>query len=275
MKHFIIYIIFLFSSVCHAQMLHPVVGTYKGKSAQGMAIWGDEAFLFNDGGGCRVLNLRTGKVVREFSLGCADKKNHVATACFGKETPSGGKTPSLYVAEFVGKSRCFVECVRDSSSTLIQTIEAKEKGKNFLIQCWVVDIKNSSIYTVSGRQTANSNGKWPVTFRKYNLPKLKDGKYVLLTEQDKLEQFEIDFPNCLQGACIKGKYMYIATGFQQSQSENIRAKRCIKIIDLQKRTLKKEIDLTYITTNEPEGLDFYHNKMILYAGQNGGLYQVK
>lgn len=207
--------------------------------------------------------------------GCADKKNHVATACFGKETPSGGKTPSLYVAEFVGKSRCFVECVRDSSSTLIQTIEAKEKGKNFLIQCWVVDIKNSSIYTVSGRQTANSNGKWPVTFRKYNLPKLKDGKYVLLTEQDKLEQFEIDFPNCLQGACIKGKYMYIATGFQQSQSENIRAKRCIKIIDLQKRTLKKEIDLTYITTNEPEGLDFYHNKMILYAGQNGGLYQVK
>ena len=43
----------------HNQLIYPVVGTYQGKSAQGMAIWGEDAYLFNNGGHCRVFDLKS------------------------------------------------------------------------------------------------------------------------------------------------------------------------------------------------------------------------
>ena len=46
--------------LAYTQLRYPVVGTYKGKSAQGMAIWKNNAYIFNDGGHCRVLDLKTG-----------------------------------------------------------------------------------------------------------------------------------------------------------------------------------------------------------------------
>ena len=71
------------SVVCHVQLVYPIVGAYKGKSTRGMAIWGDTACLFNNGGNCRLLNLKTGSVVGEFQLACAGKSTHVNAACFG------------------------------------------------------------------------------------------------------------------------------------------------------------------------------------------------
>ena len=44
------------TSIVKGNLAYPIVGTYKGKSAQGMAIWQNYAYLFNDGGHCRVLN---------------------------------------------------------------------------------------------------------------------------------------------------------------------------------------------------------------------------
>jgi len=38
------------------------------KSAQSMAIWNDKAFLFNNTGICRVLNLKSGKTEKVFDL---------------------------------------------------------------------------------------------------------------------------------------------------------------------------------------------------------------
>ncbi|MBQ6965922.1 MAG: hypothetical protein IJP82_09605 [Bacteroidaceae bacterium] len=206
----------LFQLFSFAQLRYPVVGTYKGKSAQGMAIWEDKAYLFNDGGHCRVLDLKRGEVLYEFELASAGKDMHSATASFGKEVIENGGKPVLYVAEFSGKSRCFVENLVNDSSILVQTIEATENGKNYLIQCWLVDSKQNCIYTVSGRQKADSLGNWPVIFRKYRLPRLQEGGYVRMTEKEVLGRFELDFPNCLQGASIRKHYMYIVTGFQQS-----------------------------------------------------------
>lgn len=47
-------LIFMLSGYCLAQLAYPVVGTYKKKSAQGMAIHQDRAYLFSDGGRCRM-----------------------------------------------------------------------------------------------------------------------------------------------------------------------------------------------------------------------------
>lgn len=258
-----------------AQLKYPIVGTYKGKSAQGMAIWEDKAYLFNNGGHCRVLDLCSGAVEREFDLASSGKNMHVATACFGTERYLDNPIPLLYTAEFEDKSRCFVEAVAGDTSVLVQTIEAKEYGKNYRIQCWLVDNDKQFLYSVSGKQVVDSLGSCPVVIRKYRLPLLDEGKNILLTEQDKQDEFTLDFPSCLQGAVIRNGKMYIATGFQQSQYGNPRGKRLLKVIDLKRKKIVKEFDLTYVTTNEPEGLDFYGKRLLLSCGQEGGIYEIK
>ena len=236
---------------CTAQLFFPVVGTYKGKSAQGMAIWRDKAYLFNDGGNCRVVDLKNGNVIGHVLLGSAGKDNHVATACFGNEFLPNSDTPVIYLAEFSGKSRCFVENIKDNTSVLLQTIEAKENGKNYRIQCWLVDSESERLYSVSGKQSIDSLGHCPVVIRGYRLPLLSEGHNVLLTEKDKQDEFVLDFPNCLQGAVIRKGKIYLATGFQQSQASNPRSGRSLKVIDLKKKKIVKDVDLTYLTTNEP------------------------
>lgn len=268
-------LLLLYPMITSAQLFYPIVGTYNKKSAQGMAIWGDEAFLFNDGGHCRVLNLKSNNIVSEFDLASADANTHVATACFGVEILDSCKIPVIYTAEFVGKSRCFVEKIGNGHVNLVQTIEVTEKGKNYRIQCWLVDVDSEDLYSVSGRQNVDTHGDCPVVIRKYRLPRLSEGKKIYLTERDKRDEFTLNFPNCLQGATIKNSKLYIATGFQQSQSNNPRGRRSLKIIDLKHKRIIKDIDLTFLTTNEPEGLAFYNNKLLLFCGQEGGIYEIK
>lgn len=258
----------------NSQLLYPIAGTYQGKSAQGMAIWNDKAFLFNNGGHCRILDLKKGIIEHEFNLGSSNKNMHVATACFGKQKMTDSEYPLLYVAEFTGKSRCFVETIKDDTSNVVQVIEAKEYGKNYRIQCWLVDSTDNSLYSVSGETQIDSLGNCPVLIRKYRLPLMSEGKEILLTEKDKKVQFQLNFANCLQGAAIRQGYMYIATGFQASQYMNPRGQRSLKVIDLEKKQIIKEIDLTHLTTNEPEGFDFYGNQALVYCGQEGGIYQI-
>ena len=217
----LLFLLFLILEI-NAQLCYPIIGTYKGKSAQGMAIWRDKAYLFNECGNCRVLDLKNGIVIGYVTLGSAGKDNHVATACFGNEFPPTSNMPAIYLAEFSGKSRCFVENIKDNTSILLQTIEAKENGKNYRIQCWLVDSESERLYSVSGKQSIDSLGRCPVVIRGYRLPMLSEDHNVLLTEKDKQDEFVLDFPNCLQGAVIRKGIIYLATGFQQSQASNPR-----------------------------------------------------
>lgn len=262
--------------LCFAQMKYPIVGTYKGKSAQGMAIWGDNAFLFNDGGHCRVLNLMSGKVQREFDLASAGGKTHVNAACFGLELTNGSTIPVIYISEYNSPSRCFVESIGESANTLVQTIQAQENGKVMFVQSWIVDGKERSLYAIA--RTAAPKGEKnssKVRIIKYRLPLLNEGKEIILSEKDIQDSFYVEFASGTQGGVIKGKYLYLPTGLQESSRGQFNAERAIQVIDLKKKILVKRVDLTYITTNEPEDLDFYKGKALLYCGQEGGIYQVK
>lgn len=259
---------------CFAQMKYPIVGTYKGKSAQGMAIWGDNAYLFNDGGHCRVLNLVSGRVQGEFDLASAGGKTHVNAACFGTES-CNGNSPLIYISEYNSPSRCFVECVGDTGSSLVQTIQAQDNMKNRFVQAWAIDSKRQYLYAIARKtpqkgMTRNIN----VEIVKYRLPSLKEGKNVILTNEHILDVFEVPFHNGVQGAKIRGKYLYIVTGLQEASHGEINAERAIQVVNLQQQKLIKSIDLTYVTTNEPEDIDFYKGKCLLYCGQNGGIYQI-
>lgn len=255
---------------------YPIVGTYKGKTAQGMAINGNYAYLMSSGGLCRKYDLATKKVVKEFLLASAGPKNHVNSACFGVADKFTGGMPLLYISECNGICRCFVEDISGNKPQLLQTISSRAKGHPQGVVSWVVDKKGKNIYAViRGNKPVDDIGNVKNTIVKYRLPELSEGAEVCLTEKDELDRFDVQFANIIQGCKIENQYLYVSSGLQESVSERKDAKRAVIIIDLKKRMLKKIVDLTYVTTNEPEDIDKYDGKWLMYCGQEGGLYQIK
>ncbi len=270
----LLFCLFSYQQCCMSQLRYPIVGAYKKMSAQSMAIWGNNAYLLNKGGYCRILSLVSGDIENEFFLKSSCKTNHSASVCFGNEYIERGNTPVMYIAEYEGKSRCYVESIDRDSSSLVQTIEIIENNRNYRIQCLLVDKVHNFLYAVSGKAKIDTLGVCPVCVRKYRLPKLNEGVFIVLSEKDKIDQFVLNFPYALQDGTIRDDYMYIVTGFQQSLANNPRAKRTLVIIDLNTKSIAKCIDLTYVTTNEPEGFDFYGDKALMFCGQEGGIYEI-
>ena len=273
-------LIFIFSfgflQTLNGQLRYPIVGTFQKKSAQGMAIYEDFAYLMNDSGICRVLNLKNEKIIRHFCLASAAKGNHANTACF-KKTPSGeGGMPMIYISECTGKGRCFVERFDTNTSPLIQTIEAIKDGKNCRISNWTLDNKRGFLYGIARNQKEilDSDGNVRCSIVKFRIPSLLEGAHVCFTESDIIDKFDVFFPNIMQGVKIRGNYMFLVTGQPQSLSERKDGRREIFVIDLKKKKIVKTIDLTYVTTNEPEDIDFYRGKCLLFCGHEGGIYEV-
>ena len=255
----------------NAQIPYPIVGQYKGRSAQGMAIYKDYAFLFSDGGLCRMLNLKTGDVDGEFSLESSGKDTHVNCACFSRQYVPGYPMPALYITEFWGKRRCFVELVKEGKSKLIQTIEyVNRQGVNPFVREWIVDNKDQALYAV----IREGNREKKNTIKKFLLPKLDSGSSITLTDDHIVDEFSVVFENALQGGIIFGRYMYITTGASSLQGEGEYLAREIKVIDLKRKELVRSIDLKSVTMNEPEDIDFYNGRCLLYAGGTGGVYRV-
>lgn len=264
-------ILFLVPLFVKAQIPYPIVGQYKGRSAQGMAIYGDYAYLFSDGGLCRMLNLKTGVVDSEFLLASAGKYTHVNCACFSRQYVTGYPVPALYVTEFWGKRRCFVEVVKDGKSKLIQTIEyVNRQGANPFVREWIVDNKNNTLYAI----IREGNREKKNIIKKFLLPKLDAGDSVILTDNNVIDEFSVVFENALQGGVIRGRYMYVATGSSSLHGEEEYLSREIKVIDLKRKKLVKSVSLKSVTMNEPEDIDFYKGRCLLYTEGTGGVYRV-
>jgi len=265
-----------FNSFSWGQLSHVVVGTYKGETAQGMAIWNDNAYLLSNGGRCRILDLKTDKIVGEFLLDSANKNNHANTACFGRERVKDSQLPVIYISQCVAETFCYVEAIKGNGSVLVQTIQARRNGRIDQTNMWIVDSENDFIYSVRRHlKPEDESGNVRHLFIKYRLPKLSDGKEIVLSEKDELDRFDLFFPNLLQGGKIKGEYMYFVAGLQQSDADRIDAGRVALVIDLKEKKIKKKVDLSYLTTNEPEDLDYYRGHFLVYTGQQGGLYKIK
>lgn len=276
----ILILLFVFVISCspyhgQSQLLYPIVGTYKKHSAQGMAIWKDKAFLFNDGGGCRVLNLKTGVVEREFSLASSGKNTHVNTACFGSKKTEGDSLPLLYVSETRSPYRCFVESIGGTIPSLVQTITPMRNGKPMKVTNWVVDRTKKVLYSIARVKSGKRKNSDRVLISKYRLPTKDEGNNIILSEKDCLDSFSVRFKSALQGSSINDNYIFIASGFSEMSEKKYYSERAIQIVDLKTKKLVEKIDLTYITTNEPEGIDFYEGSALLYTGQNGGIYKIK
>lgn len=259
----------------YGQLKYSVVGFYKGRTAQAMAIWKDSAFLMTDGGICRVLNLKSKNIVREFMLASTKENPHVNNACFVTNKKDERMYPYLYITECRNQYRCFVEDLNGDVPTIVQEIRVQNEQKTERCLVWAVDYREKALYGIT-RYTRKQNSKEECVncITKYRLPSIDEGFQVILSEKDVLDRFEVVFPNILQGCKIRGRYMYIVTGLQESCSDRKDSNRSIMVVDLNNKKLEKSVDLTYITTNEPEDMDFYKGKALLFCGQEGGIYQI-
>ena len=251
-------------------------GERNNKTAQGMAIYKNSAFLFNDEGHCRIYDLKKKQLISEFKLASASKSNHANCAYFGISFPKGNKKyPALYISESSGPSRCFVESIDNNGSQLIQTLQVKIFGN--YTQNWFIDHMQECIYTIASTSPdeLDSIGSKRYLINKFPLPSL-DSISVIFTEKDIIDQFEILFPNLLQGGTIRNNYLYLPVGLHKFPGSEVRKDkdRAIIIVNLKTKQIEKIIDINQSVPYEPEDVDFYKGRLLLYCGQEGGLYEI-
>ncbi|GHV59458.1 hypothetical protein FACS1894182_13590 [Bacteroidia bacterium] len=281
MKKYFIFLLWVFPLIITAQNgnKYSFPGPYNGAASQGMAVYKNSLFLLNNGGHCRIYDLKSEELVSDFDLGSADKNNHCNSASFGVEFPKGNKEfPAFYVAECYGERRCFVESVTRNGSQLIQVLRIETEGKESNSFDWVVDREQKYLYALARiSDEIDSIGTKKYLITKLPLPSL-DKKEVVFTKEDFIEQFEIAFPNLSQGASIRKNYMYLPVGLHTSPSIGTRkdAHRDIIVVNLKTKRIEKTIDIQNIVDGEPEDVDFYQNNLILYCGQkDGGVYNLR
>lgn len=280
MKYFWCLVLYLFGvhGFVMCQLRYDVAGFYNKQTAQGFAIYKNKAFLLNHSGWCRVFDLKTKELLSDFPLGSFDVNNHANCAFVWREIKVREEIPLLYISECTRPFRCFVEEITDSGSVLVQTISLKRNsyGIEGVAHNWAIDKKNEVLYSIGRLHYKKDTTQWTCIHRitKYRLPKLNEGKEVFLTDNDVLDYFDVFFPNLLQGATIRGKYLYLPTGRHQSQAHMKDAERALIVVNLNKHRIERKIDLSKITDNEPEDCEFYKGKLLMFCGQSGGLYVI-
>ena len=249
-------------------------GRYGDQAAQGMAIYGEVAFLFNNEGHCRTYNLKTKKKLAEFDLACAATTTHANSASFGVEQPAGAYCPALYISECkgAGHQRCFVESITPKGARLIQTLEVKTGGIEERSNNWMVDRENKFIYSIA---TFRDNSKLYAQLTKWPLPPLGKKK-VVFQKSDILDQFSVPFPNIyVQDTCIRGDRLYHAFGNRAAADGTREQKsREIHVINLKTKKTEKIIDINDSCPLEPEGLAFYGDTLYLWCNGAGGLWRI-
>jgi hypothetical protein len=261
-----------------APKLFDFPGKYQGRSAQGMAIHEDTAFLLNDHGHCRVYHLPTQKLLGEFPLASAGAHNHANCASFGAEFPEGNdQFPAIYVAQCRADRFCYVESVGNDGSKLIQTIKAETGTKADKNYDWVVDREQKFIYTLAHQESNfDKNGTNRVLITRFPLPSLKE-REVTFKKSDILDEFTVEFANLAQGAVIRGGRLYLPVGLHEAAKEGAPhyKSREVIVVNLESKMIEKRIDVNADIKDEPEDAAFHGDRLLMFVGQAGGLYHIK
>ena len=101
-----------------------------------------------------------------------------------------------------------MEQLKGSKTELVQVMRVQNNGKDTFIQTWIVDEKESFLYAVT-RMAPPKGGKNTdkIKIAKYKLPLLNDGKEIVLSEEDCLDSYIVEFASGTQGGIIKGNYI--------------------------------------------------------------------
>lgn len=227
-------------------------------ACQSCIVINDTLIGFNNGGVASAISLITREKV-DFTPKCITYQPHCNVAnCYDKN----GKH-YVYLSEWDGKHRCFVEELSYNptkkvwKSTIRQILSLNIgdsiRGKGNMD--WIVDSDNEKVY-VQTYKDGNSSNATGLIYLELPLPSIDKIGEVVLSSKDIIRRIEHPMIYITQDKEIyKGK-LYIASGLNNNYPGKI------TVIDL--RTFDDEIyDLSCIN-DEPEGLTFYKNNLLLF-----------
>lgn len=281
------------------------------RSAQGMAIWGDEAYVLYHTGMCSVYDLvsRNPEPVHTFKLGSfndghpsAAYSNHANQAMFSGLHHEGNPIPLLYVttgndggADQEGYYyRCAVENITRKilesgeasfSSQTLQTIVYNNRGiaeTAWETPCWgspafFVNSNNESLYIFSARfrttkQYLDDYDKNAFIITRFALPDVTANSKVVLTAQDILDQFTTPFDILFtQGGTLYDNKIYYTFGYG-----NQKYPLGIRVFDLAKRSIVARVNLSAsaFADEEIECCSFYQGTLLCNTN-SGNIYSVQ
>lgn len=196
------------------------------RSAQGMAVWQDEAFILYDTGACAVYDLksRAAKPLASFRLGSfnegtpsADYKNHANHCMFVGTHYQGNPIPLLYVTTGAGIGadedgyyyRLSVENIVKTGEGYhahsLQTITYQPsdmEGTPWTAPCWgcpafFADTEEKALYIFSARYRTKrgcvpEGEKNAYIITRFPLPDVEEGTMIRLSAKDIQDQFVVE-----------------------------------------------------------------------------------
>lgn len=283
-------------------------------SAQGMAVYGDMAFILYHTGVCALYDLKTRdpKPLARFPLGsynsgvpARDYLNHSNQCMFSGEYLEGNTIPLLYVTCGCGVGRdqdgffyrCAVEdvhvermadgrCTR-AESRLIQTLVFSDEdiGKtSYEKPCWgcpawFVDSANDCLYIFSSRWRTTKEFLEHYNANRYIITKMRKpplvDAFVRLTAADILDQFLVPFDILFtQGGMISGDKMFYTFGLGDNSYPI-----GLRVYDLTGRCVCGKVDLSgsIFGHEEIESCSFYNGELFCNTNTNagtGGIYSL-
>lgn len=250
------------------------------KSLQGLAIHKDYMVgLYNEGFASLYKIHPDGSFVRlsTFPLGSKSKYNHVNVANFGVERYQKGDTlPLLYVSQAkTDKEKnitdaCFVERILpEGRAELVQTILLDNHDDYYgcAVQ-WAIDKKRKHLIGF-GNTINNTDPKNNFRIMIFKLPRLKEGKTVVLKKEDILENYLIQdydksFPHVQigQGGVVAGNCLVMPTGVGSPQFPSM-----IYSWDLKNRRMASVVNLQAEVPFEFEDCDFFKDRMYIQCNE--------
>lgn len=280
-------------------------------SAQGMAVWGDEAYVLYHTGMCSVYSLisRDAEPICTFQLGSFNEGepttpycNHANQAMFSGIHYEDNPIPLLYVT--TGNDggadqdgfyyRCAVENITRSddpsgevtfTSELLQTIIYNNQGleaTSWESPCWgapafFVDTNNRSLYIFSARYRTTKQylpywDRNAFIITKFPLPDVVLNSRVILTAADIVDQFTTPFDILFtQGGTLYEDKIYYTFGYGNEDYP-----LGLRVFDLTLRKVVASLDLSRseFANEEIECCSFYHNKLLCNTN-SGNIYSVQ
>ena len=253
------------------------------ESFQGFAIYRDYMVGLYNGGTASVYKLHPdGTFVRlnTFPLGSKSKYNHSNVANFGVERyEKGDILPLLYVSQTKTDPEkgitdaCFVERILpEGKAELVQTITLGDHDRYYgwAVQ-WAIDKKRRRLIGF-GNTITNQDPKNNFRVMVFRLPKLKDGKNIVLQKKDIVENYLIQdydasFPHVQigQGGVVAGDCLVMPTGYGAKDFPSV-----MYSWNLKTRKMESVVNLQDGIPFELEDCDFFKNRLYIQCNTNEG-----
>lgn len=274
--------------------------TFNGwKNSQGGVIYGD--MLLNvlacdeeedDVDNAFMWDLKTGSKIGNFNLGHEFEgvkyyKPHANVVCFGAEKTEKSDYPLLYVGQTYGflygqidyKASGIIvyELLNESgvySSNIVQIIRP-DVNDDILMQAmgpfihnYVVDTDHNMLYSFNYEGKSYWDATMDILVVSFKLPKLSDGKEVVLTNEKIVDKFTIPMAYCIQSIFYYEGLIYFMNGSHTNH-------KWIRSLNLESKKIESKIVFTEIG-GEPQFCGYWKGKFLMYfAGDWAPLFEIR